>query len=512
MERFKNAIFKQRKEINDRMTKMFGLLKELTTSKTPEKVLIREKAKFSVTKNVNSISLARGKEERSDKTDETLDNTVKPTVTKTKIPVKEAKRNNETKNKPIKKAKKKEVKEVLSSRPVEYYLKHRINEKLIEGLVDNNRFSDSLSRAQVGKEDVGGNFKIPCRVRGLKHVNALIDQGSDVNVMPYTTYIKLTDEMPVKTDIRLLLASHSYIYPLGIVEDILVEVAEHVYLVDFVILDIKENKKRPFILGTLFLTTAKVTIKFDKGPISLRSRTKNGNSSNPVPRITANADGTSTLTISGLITTEEKTQKKNDVKDRSMLLMALPNEHLLTFSQYKDAKTLFEAIQARFGGYDKTKVESFNCHKMRHFAKECRSPKNQESRPRNQDNSRKTVIVEYTSSKAMVAIDGVGFDWSYMGDDEVTTNMALMDFSDSKVKSVNTVNTAKGKNVTSAIGKQGSNAVKSSACWVWRPKIKVQDHVSKNSGSYICKRFDYVDLEDYLEYDRGFVAFADSSK
>ncbi|GJY52995.1 hypothetical protein Tco_0444659 [Tanacetum coccineum] len=38
-----------------------------------------------------------------------------------------------------------------------------------------------------------------------------------------------------------------------------------------------------------------------------------------------------------------------------MLLMALPNEHLLTFSQYKDAKTLFEAIQVRFSGNDAIK-------------------------------------------------------------------------------------------------------------------------------------------------------------
>nr|GEV95694.1 hypothetical protein [Tanacetum cinerariifolium] len=53
-------------------------------------------------------------------------------------------------------------------------------------------------------------------------------------------------------------------------------------------------------------------------------------------------------------------------------------------------------------------------------------------RPRNQDNSRKTVIMEDTSSKAMVAIDGAGFDWSYLGDDEVPTNMALMDFSNSE--------------------------------------------------------------------------------
>nr|GEW39126.1 hypothetical protein [Tanacetum cinerariifolium] len=53
-----------------------------------------------------------------------------------------------------------------------------------------------------------------------------------------------------------------------------------------------------------------------------------------------------------LVTTKEKAQKKNDVKARSMLLMALPNEHLVTFSQYKDAKTLFEAIQARFSVHE----------------------------------------------------------------------------------------------------------------------------------------------------------------
>ncbi|GKE98091.1 hypothetical protein Tco_0021442 [Tanacetum coccineum] len=60
-------------------------------------------------------------------------------------------------------------------------------------------------------------------------------------------------------------------------------------------------------------------------------------------------------------------------------------------------------------------------------------PRNQESRLRNQESSKRTMNVEDTSSKAMVAFDEAGFDWSFMADEEVPTNLALMAFSDSKV-------------------------------------------------------------------------------
>nr|GEY97382.1 hypothetical protein [Tanacetum cinerariifolium] len=246
IEIFENAIFKQREETNDRKAKMSGLLKELTTSRAPEK-----------------------EEERNDDNDVATGNDIENlTGIETGMPVKEAEKENKAenriKNEQIRKARKEETTEAPNSQPIEYYLKCKINEKLIEGLVDNHR--KKITR----KEDTKGNFEIPCNIGGLKHMNALVDQGSNMNVMPLSTYMKLSDERPDKTDIRLFLASHSYIYPLRIAEDVLVEVAEHVYPIDFMILDIKENKKRPFILGTPFLTTAKAVIKFDKGTVTLR--------------------------------------------------------------------------------------------------------------------------------------------------------------------------------------------------------------------------------------------------
>ncbi|GJQ96931.1 retrovirus-related pol polyprotein from transposon TNT 1-94 [Tanacetum coccineum] len=81
---------------------------------------------------------------------------------------------------------------------------------------------------------------------------------------------------------------------------------------------------------------------------------ENGDSWVSVPQ-TTQENGTSVTKMSIPVTAEEKTNKKNDVKARGLLLMALPNEHQLTFSQYPDAKSMFAAIETRFGGNAATK-------------------------------------------------------------------------------------------------------------------------------------------------------------
>nr|GFC58155.1 hypothetical protein [Tanacetum cinerariifolium] len=47
--------------------------------------------------------------------------------------------------------------------------------------------------------------------------------------------------------------------------------------------------------------------------------------------------------------------RKNELKARGTLLLDLPDKHQLKFNTYKDAKTLMEAIEKRFGGNTKTK-------------------------------------------------------------------------------------------------------------------------------------------------------------
>nr|GFC66308.1 ribonuclease H-like domain-containing protein [Tanacetum cinerariifolium] len=54
-------------------------------------------------------------------------------------------------------------------------------------------------------------------------------------------------------------------------------------------------------------------------------------------------------------TVEQKLARKNELKARGTLLMALPDKHQLKFNSHKDAKSLMEAIEKRFGGNTETK-------------------------------------------------------------------------------------------------------------------------------------------------------------
>nr|GEW56938.1 hypothetical protein [Tanacetum cinerariifolium] len=134
--------------------------------------------------------------------------------------------------------------------------------------------------------------------------------------------------------------------------------------------------------------------------------------------------GTSTGAQNMAFMTAPSTSSTNDVNT------ANPAYEASTIS-FNDLEQIheddLEAIDLR---WQLSLLKCFNCHKMRHFARECRAQRNQDGRFKNQDNTRKQGNNEDTSSKAMMAIKGVGFDWSDMVEEQVQTNMALMAFLD----------------------------------------------------------------------------------
>nr|GFA47167.1 ribonuclease H-like domain-containing protein [Tanacetum cinerariifolium] len=173
-------------------------------------------------------------------------------------------------------------------------------------------------------------------------------------------------------------------------------------------------------------------------------------------------------------------------------------------------------------GFDKSKVECFNCHKMGHFAKESRSPRSQDRGRR--ENYKQGSKEEEPNPKALMAIDGIGWDWSYMAneeenhslvaDDEALTEFSLMAKSSSRLPEFanDTItdysmpspsiesNTSDLQNSNSSIFERGE----SSESIMSKPMIKVvkakqlgKDFLMKNKACFICGHF------DHLAYDCG---------
>ncbi|XP_052624930.1 uncharacterized protein LOC128132413 [Lactuca sativa] len=117
-----------------------------------------------------------------------------------------------------------------------------------------------------------GIFAIPCTIGDLHVESAMLDLGASINVMPYSVFQSLSVGTLEETGVIIQLADKSSVSPRGMLEDVLVQVNQLVFPVDFYVIDLEEktpSKSSMILLGRPFMHTAHTIIDVHKGKITM---------------------------------------------------------------------------------------------------------------------------------------------------------------------------------------------------------------------------------------------------
>ncbi|XP_059291537.1 uncharacterized protein LOC132045027 [Lycium ferocissimum] len=99
---------------------------------------------------------------------------------------------------------------------------------------------------------------------------ALYDNGGSINLLPLAIFKQFGLGMPRLTSMRLQMADRSIKKPVGVIDDVLVQVGKFMLPADFVILDCAVDKDIPIILGRPFLAMGRVLMDSEKNEIKFR--------------------------------------------------------------------------------------------------------------------------------------------------------------------------------------------------------------------------------------------------
>ncbi|RDX69644.1 hypothetical protein CR513_51210, partial [Mucuna pruriens] len=143
---------------------------------------------------------------------------------------------------------------------------------IVSVLTRNEEFTAGAQQALPKKCRDPRIFSVPCTIGECTFVDAMLDLGASINVMPTSIYKALNfgDLEPIGMTIQL--ANKSIVQPLGVLEDVLVQVNKLIFPVDFYMLEMEDEtsgKGSTLILGRPFLMTARTKIDVHVGMLSM---------------------------------------------------------------------------------------------------------------------------------------------------------------------------------------------------------------------------------------------------
>ena len=113
------------------------------------------------------------------------------------------------------------------------------------------------------------SFIIPCTIGNYDFGKALCDSGASIKLMPLLVVRRLSLGELTPTTMSLQMVDKSMAKPKGILEDVLVKVGKFIFPIDFVVIDIEEDKKIPILLGKPFLAIRAALIDVKKWELTL---------------------------------------------------------------------------------------------------------------------------------------------------------------------------------------------------------------------------------------------------
>ncbi|RDX93410.1 hypothetical protein CR513_24338, partial [Mucuna pruriens] len=143
---------------------------------------------------------------------------------------------------------------------------------VVSALTRNEEFTVGTSQALPKKCRDPRIFSVPCTIGKCTFADAMLDLGASINVMPTSIYRSLNFSDLEPTRMTIQLANRSIVQPLGVLEDVLIQVNELIFPADFYVLDMEDEtsrKESTLILGRPFLKTARTKIGVHVGTLSM---------------------------------------------------------------------------------------------------------------------------------------------------------------------------------------------------------------------------------------------------